>query len=67
MGAKVVWFLYACDVPFNVIHSPYQHDMIPAINKSPKGYKVPRYEKVKTVLIDKERAKYPKSSDMVYR
>jgi hypothetical protein len=57
VDAKVVRFLYACGVPFNVLRSPYWHDMVKAINKAPLGYKGPRYEKARTVLLDKERAK----------
>jgi hypothetical protein len=43
--------------PFNVLRSPYWHDMVNAINETPKGYKGPSYEKARTVLLDKERAK----------
>jgi hypothetical protein len=46
---KVVWFLYACGVPFNVLRSPYWHDLVKAINEAPKGYKSPSYEKARTV------------------
>jgi hypothetical protein len=36
VDAKVAWFLYVCGVPFNVLRSPYWHDMVRAINeKSP--------------------------------
>jgi hypothetical protein len=28
VDAKVVQFLYACSVPFNVLCSPYWHDMV---------------------------------------
>jgi hypothetical protein len=31
--------------------------MVKAINKAPKGYKSPSYEKARTVLLDKERTK----------
>jgi hypothetical protein len=57
VDAKVARFLYACGVPFNVLRSPYWHSMIKAINKAPIGYKIPRYEKARTVLLDKEKAK----------
>jgi hypothetical protein len=58
VDAKVARFLYSCDVPFNVLHSPYWHDMVRAINKkAPKGYKNPNYEKARTVLLDREKAK----------
>jgi hypothetical protein len=57
VDAKVVWFLYVCGLPFNVLHSPYWHDMAQAINKTPKGYKCPKYEKDRTMLLDRERTK----------
>jgi hypothetical protein len=57
VDAKVARFLYECDVPFNVLCSPYWHSMVKAINKAPIGYKSPEYEKARTVLLDKEKAK----------
>jgi hypothetical protein len=57
VDAKVARFLYACGVPFNVLHSPYWHSMVKAINKAPIEYKSPGYEKTRTVLLDKEKAK----------
>jgi hypothetical protein len=57
VDAKVVRFLYACGVPFNVLRSPYWHDLVKAINEAPKGYKSPNYEKARTVLLDREKAK----------
>ena len=57
VDAKVARFLYACGVPFNVLRSPYWHSMVKAINKAPIGYKSPGYEKARTVLLDKEKAK----------
>ena len=57
MDAKVARFLYACGVPFNVLHSPYWHDFVNAINEAPKGYKSPNYEKARIVLLDREKAK----------
>jgi hypothetical protein len=58
VDAKVARFLYACGVPFNVLRSPYWHDMVRAINeKAPQGYKSPSYEKARTVLLDREKAK----------
>ena len=44
-------------MPFNVLHSPYWHDLVKGINESPKGYKSPSYENARTVLLDRERAK----------
>jgi hypothetical protein len=57
VDAKVVRFLYACGIPFNVLRSSYWHDLVKGINESPKGYKSPSYEKATTMLLDKERAK----------
>ena len=57
MDGKIVRFLCACDVPFNVLHSPYWHDMVKAINEAVKGYKIPNYEKARTMLLERERAK----------
>jgi hypothetical protein len=38
VDAKVLRFLYACGIPFNVLRSPYWHDLVKAINEAPKGY-----------------------------
>ena len=57
MDGKIVWFLYACSVPFNVLRSPYRHDMVNGINKAPKGYKSPNYEKGRTMLLEREKTK----------
>jgi hypothetical protein len=58
VDAKVALFLYACGVPFNVLRSPYLHDMVRAINeKAPQGYKRTNYEKARTMLLDREKAK----------
>ena len=67
VDAIVVRFLYACGVLFNVLRSPYWHDMVKAINKAPLGFKGPRYEKARTVLLDKEREKNQKISYTIYR
>ena len=50
-------FLYACGIPFNVLPSPYWHEMVEAIRTAPVGYKSPRYDKARTVGLDKEKAK----------
>jgi hypothetical protein len=42
MDAKVFRVLYACGIPFNVLRSPYWHEMVQAINNAPKGYKSPK-------------------------
>jgi hypothetical protein len=58
VDAKVARFLHACGVPFNVLRSPYWHDMVRAINeKAPQGHKSLSYEKARTVLLDREKAK----------
>jgi hypothetical protein len=57
VDAKVVQFLYICGIPFNVLRSPYWHDLLKAINEDPKGFKSPNYEKARIVLQDWERAK----------
>ena len=45
VDSKIFRFLYACGVPFNVLRSPYWHEMVSAINDAPKGYKSPGYDK----------------------
>jgi hypothetical protein len=57
VDAKIFRFLYACGIPFNVLRSPYWHEMVQAINGAPKGYKNPGYDKAKTLGLDRERAK----------
>ena len=57
VDSKIYRFLYACGVPFNVLRSPYWHEMVQAINGAPKGYRSPGYDKARTVGLDKERAK----------
>jgi hypothetical protein len=54
---KVVWLLYACGIPFNVLRSPYWHDLVKKIKKSPKGYESPNYEKARIMLLDREKEK----------
>ena len=57
MDSKIYRFLYANGIPFNVLRSPYWHEMVSAINDAPKGYKSPGYEKSRTVGLDHEKAK----------
>ena len=57
VDSKIFRFLYACGVPFNVLRSPYWHEMVSAINDAPKGYKSPGYDKARTVGLDHEKAK----------
>lgn len=42
VDAKVFRFLYACGIPFNVLRSPYWHEMVAALQTAPQGYKGPR-------------------------
>jgi hypothetical protein len=46
VDAKVVWFLYACGVPFNVLRSPYWHDMVRPSTKPPKDTRAPSMRKL---------------------
>eukprot|EP01018_Ginkgo_biloba_P020087 Gb_39398 [translate_table: standard] len=48
--------VYACDISFNVVCSPYWEDMGRAINDGPKGYKSPSFEKIPTTLLTKEKS-----------
>lgn len=57
VDAKVFRFLYACGIPFNVLRSPYWHEMVAALQTAPQGYKGPGYDKARTVGLDKEKAK----------
>ena len=57
VDSKVYQFLYACGVPFNVLCSPYWHEMVQAINGAPKGYRSLGYDKARTVGLDWERVK----------
>jgi hypothetical protein len=57
VDAKKFRFLYACGIPFNVLRSPYWHEMLQVINGAPKGYRSPEYDKARTLGLDRERAK----------
>ena len=57
MDAKVLWFLYACGIPFNVLRSPYWHEMVEAIRIGPTGYTSPGYGKARTMGLDREKDK----------
>jgi hypothetical protein len=56
MDAKKFRVLYSCGIPFNVLRSPYWHEMVQAINGA-KGYKSLEYDKAKTLGLHRERAK----------
>jgi hypothetical protein len=57
VDAKNFRFLYACGIPFNVLRSPYWHEMVQAINGAPNKYRSPGYGKARTLGLDMERAK----------
>lgn len=48
-------FFFACGIPFDVARSPYFKRMAGAINDGLPGYKTPSYERLRTVLVDKEK------------
>jgi hypothetical protein len=57
VDAKKIRFLYACGIPLNVLRSPHWHEMVQAINGAPKGYKSHKYDKARTLGLDRKRAK----------
>lgn len=57
VDAKVFGFLYACVIPFNILRSPYWHDMVNAINNAPEGCKSIGYYKARTMGLYKQKAK----------
>ena len=54
---KFTSFSMHVGVPFNVLRSPYWHEMVQAISCAPKGYQSLGYEKARTVGLDREKAK----------
>ena len=46
VDSKIYRFLYACGVPFNVLCSPYWHEMVQSINGAPKRYRSPSMTKL---------------------
>jgi hypothetical protein len=46
-----MWYTNQCSL------LPILHAMVKVIHNAPKGYKSPRYEKSRTVLLEKEKAK----------
>jgi hypothetical protein len=54
--SRVARVIFACGIPFNVVQSPYWKDMVKAINEAPQGFKGLNYEKLRTVLLQKERS-----------
>jgi hypothetical protein len=57
VDAQIFRFLYACGIPFNVLRSPYWHEMVQAINGVPKGFRSLGYDKARTLGLDREGAK----------
>jgi hypothetical protein len=53
--SRVARAIFACGIPINVVQSPCWQDLVRAINTSPQGFKGPNYEKLKTILLKKER------------
>lgn len=49
---KIVKFLCANDIPFNVLRSPQFAGMVTAINKASSGYKGPSSKKARTTQLD---------------
>eukprot|EP01018_Ginkgo_biloba_P006444 Gb_30342 [translate_table: standard] len=56
VNSYVARCIYARNISFNVVRSPYQQDMVKAMNDGPKGYKSPSFEKLPTTLLTKERS-----------
>jgi hypothetical protein len=46
MDTKILGFLYAYRVSFNVLRSPYWHEIVQAINGALKGYRSSEYDKL---------------------
>lgn len=57
VDGKIIQFLCACGVPFNVLRSHCWHEMVKAINEALKGYKSPNYQKARTMLLEREKTK----------
>ncbi|XP_059628538.1 uncharacterized protein LOC132271233 [Cornus florida] len=53
----VARYYYSCGISFNVARSPLWTDAVRAINNAPRGYRAPSSEKIRTILLDKERTK----------
>eukprot|EP01018_Ginkgo_biloba_P002088 Gb_15569 [translate_table: standard] len=50
-------FFFVIGISFNVVQSPYYDKMVRAINGAPRGYKPHDFEKLRTTLVDKEKAR----------
>ncbi|XP_038709524.1 uncharacterized protein LOC120004292 [Tripterygium wilfordii] len=49
---KIIKGLCANGIPFNVLRNPHFCEMVTAINRGPKGYKPPSFERARTTLLD---------------
>ena len=52
VDSLIVKAFCANGIPFNVLRNPQFCEMVVGINKGPKGYKAPSYEKARTTLLD---------------
>ena len=55
MNSKITRGLCSVGIPFNAIRNPEFGDMLVTVNKKPKGYKPPSYEKARTSLLDERK------------
>ena len=49
---KIMRGLCANGIPFNVLRNPQFNEMVTAINRAPKDYKAPSFERARTTLLD---------------
>ncbi|CAN6463408.1 unnamed protein product [Victoria cruziana] len=59
---RVMRFLCANGIPFNVLRSPYWDDMVHGISQFP-SYKAPSFERATTVLLDNEKERVREEMD----
>jgi len=52
VNVKVIRALCANGIPFNVLRNPEFQDTARAINHAPKDYKLPSFDKARTMLLD---------------
>jgi hypothetical protein len=58
VDAKVVRFLYACGIPFNVLCFPYWHDLVKGINEAPKDTRAPTMRKLELCYSTEKKQKF---------
>ncbi|ERN03022.1 hypothetical protein AMTR_s00205p00021920 [Amborella trichopoda] len=56
VDAVTARYFYAHGIPFNIVRGPQFQEKIYAINNAPKGYVPPKYERLRTRLLDKQRS-----------